>query len=139
MMVPRKRGLIVNISSSGAAGYAWSVGYGVGKAALDRVTADTAHELKPHGVTVVSLWPGLVLTERVEGNRANLKGLENVHAESQRFTGRAVVALAKDPDAQRHTGQALPSRDLADVYAFVDVDGTLPDGPLHKRPKQAEG
>ena len=138
LMVPRKKGLIANISSSGAAGYAWSVGYGVGKAALDRVTADTAHELRPHGVCVVSLWPGLVLTERVAGNRANLKGLEKVKAESQRFTGRALVALAQDPDALRHTGQALPSRDLADAYGFTDVDGTLPDGPLHKRPRQAE-
>jgi NAD(P)-dependent dehydrogenase (short-subunit alcohol dehydrogenase family) len=139
LMVPRRRGLIANISSSGAEGYAWSVGYGVGKAALDRLTADTAHELRPHGVSVVSLWPGLVLTERVAGNRANLKGLENVHAESQRFTGRAVVALAQDPDALRHTGQALPSRDLADLYGFVDIDGSLPDGPLSKRPSQAGG
>ncbi len=139
LMVPRKQGLIANISSSGASGYAWSVPYGVGKAALDRVTADTAHELQPHGVSVVSLWPGLVLTERVEANRANLKGLEKVHAESQRFTGRALVALAQDPDVLRHTGQALPSRDLADVYGFVDVDGSLPDGPLTKRPSQASG
>jgi dehydrogenase/reductase SDR family protein 1 len=137
LMVPRRRGLIANISSSGAAGYAWSVGYGVGKAALDRLTADTAHELRPHGVCVVSLWPGLVLTERVAGNRANLKGLEHVNAESQRFTGRAVVALAQDPNALRHTGQVLPSRDLADLYGFVDVDGSLPDGPLSKRPSQA--
>jgi len=112
------------------------VAYGVGKAATDRLTADTAHELAPHGVTVVSLWPSLVLTERVAGNRAALKGLENVHAESQRFTGRAVCALAQDPDVIRHTGQVLPCRDLADVYGFVDVDGTLPDGPLRNRPKQ---
>ena len=65
-MTAAGRGLIVNISSSGASGFAWHVAYGVGKCALDRVTADTAHQLRDHGVTVVSLWPGLVLTERLQ-------------------------------------------------------------------------
>ncbi len=135
LMVPARSGLIANISSSGAARYAWSVGYGVGKAALDRMTADCAHELEAHGVAVVSLWPGLVLTERVAGNRDALALFERVKAESQRFTGRAVRALAEDPDVIRHTGRALASRDLADLYGFVDVDGSLPDGPLEHRPR----
>jgi NAD(P)-dependent dehydrogenase (short-subunit alcohol dehydrogenase family) len=135
-MVTQGRGLIANVSSSGAARYAWSIGYGVGKAALDRFTSDAAHELAPHGVAVVSLWPGLVLTERVASARAALKGLEGVKAESQRFTGRAVVALASDPDVMRHSGRALASRALADLYGFTDVDGSLPDGPLEKRPAQ---
>ena len=65
-MVEQRSGLIANVSSSGAAKYAWSVPYGVGKAALDRITADTAHELRDAEVTVVSLWPGLVKTERTE-------------------------------------------------------------------------
>ncbi len=136
MMTKRGRGLIANISSSGARRYAWSVGYGVGKAALDRFTADAAHELSAHGVAVVSLWPGLVLTERVTANRAALKGLERVRAESQRFTGRAVVALASEPDVMRWSGRALSSRELADHYDFTDVDGRLPDGPLEHRPAQ---
>lgn len=133
-MIEQRNGLIANISSSGAAGYAWSVPYGVGKAALDRLSADTAHELAPYDVAVVSLWPGLVLTERVQAGREALVGLEDVRAESQRFTGRAVVALAADPTVMRHSGKALPSRDLADLYGFKDVDGSLPDGPLEKRP-----
>ncbi|MGH0032912.1 MAG: SDR family NAD(P)-dependent oxidoreductase [Myxococcota bacterium] len=132
-MVEAGRGLIVNISSSGAAKYAWHVAYGVGKCALDRLTADTAHELAPHGVAVVSLWPGLVLTERIQRNLTNMPGLSRVKAESQRFTGRAVAALASDPDVMRHTGQALASRTLADLYGFTDVDGSLPDGPLEER------
>ena len=133
MMVPAGRGLIANVSSSGAAKYAWHVAYGVGKCALDRITADTAIELAPHGVTVVSLWPGLVLTERIQQNLDKLPGLQQVKPESQRFTGRAVVALARDPDASRHSGRALASRDLAELYGFTDVDGSLPDGPLEKR------
>jgi NAD(P)-dependent dehydrogenase (short-subunit alcohol dehydrogenase family) len=105
----------------------------VGKAALDRITADTAHELAELGVAVVSLWPGLVLTERIQRSRAQLPGLSGVHAESQRFTGRAVAALAADPDVMRQTGRALASRALALAYGFTDVDGTLPDGPLEER------
>jgi NAD(P)-dependent dehydrogenase (short-subunit alcohol dehydrogenase family) len=127
-------GLIVNISSSGAAKYAWHVAYGVGKAALDRMTADTAHELRDFGVAVVSLWPGLVRTERVEKYAAQLPAFQNVRSESPRFTGRAVAALAADPDVMRHTGRALASRALADLYGFADVDGSLPDGPLQDRP-----
>jgi dehydrogenase/reductase SDR family protein 1 len=133
-MTAARRGLIANISSSGAKKYAWHVGYGVGKAALDRLTADTAHELQPFGVAVVSLWPGLVLTERVERVRQHLPGLAHVHGETPRFTGRAVAALAADPEVLRRTGLALASHDLALLYGFRDVDGSLPDGPLEERP-----
>ena len=133
-MVPARRGLIANISSSGANKYAWHVAYGVGKAALDRLTADTAHELAPHGVAVVSLWPGLVLTERVAKVRARMPGLAHVKGETPRFTGRAVAALAADADVLRHSGRALASRELALAYDFRDVDGSLPDGPLEERP-----
>jgi NAD(P)-dependent dehydrogenase (short-subunit alcohol dehydrogenase family) len=132
-MVERKAGLIANISSSGAAKYAWHVAYGVGKAALDRLTADVAHELRELGVCAVSLWPGFVLTERIEKYRAQLPGLARVKPESQRFTGRAVAALAADPDVMRHSGRALASRDLALLYGFRDLDGSLPDGPLEHR------
>jgi dehydrogenase/reductase SDR family protein 1 len=133
-MTKAGRGLIANISSSGAAKYAWHVAYGVGKAALDRITADTAHELREFGVAVVSLWPGFVITERIEKFRDRLPDFSAVRGESQRFTGRAVAALAADPDVLRHTGLALASRDLAEVYGFTDVDGSLPDGPLKERP-----
>jgi NAD(P)-dependent dehydrogenase (short-subunit alcohol dehydrogenase family) len=137
VMTQQRAGLIVNISSSGAAEYAWHVAYGVGKAALDRLTADTAHELREHGVAVVSLWPGLVLTERASVSRAQLARLDWDGAESQRFTGRAVVALAADADVLRRSGAAFASRDLADAYGFTDVDGRLPKGPLHGRPGAA--
>jgi dehydrogenase/reductase SDR family protein 1 len=139
LMVPKQRGLIANISSSGAAEYAWHVAYGVGKAALDRLTADAAHELCGYGVAVVSLWPGLVMTERMKRVGEVMPELDVAGAESQRFTGRAVVALASDPNAIRKSGRAIPSRDLADEYGFTDMDGTLPKGPLRERPAGVEG
>jgi dehydrogenase/reductase SDR family protein 1 len=135
IMVPAKSGLIANVSSSGAAEYAWHVAYGVGKAALDRVTADTAHELRDHGVTVVSLWPGLVMTERIQRVSQVMSALDTSGAESQRFTCRAIAALAADPKVQAKTGRALTSRHLADEYGFTDVDGSLPKGPMRDRPE----
>jgi NAD(P)-dependent dehydrogenase (short-subunit alcohol dehydrogenase family) len=135
-MVAAGSGLIANISSSGAEEYAWQVAYGVGKCALDRITADTAQELAPHGVSVVSLWPGFVRTERIDmGAAAGLlpATLDLSTSESPRFTGRAVVALATDPSVTRWSGHAVSSRDLADEYGFTDVDGRLPAGPLRHR------
>jgi NAD(P)-dependent dehydrogenase (short-subunit alcohol dehydrogenase family) len=115
------------------------VAYGVGKCALDRFSADAAHELLKHGVTVVSLWPGLVLTERLEGAaKVGIPGFDFSRAESPRFTGRAVAALATDADARRWSGRALAARELADAYGFTDVDGRLPGGPFHGRPESAE-
>lgn len=126
-------GLIANISSSGAAEYAWHVAYGVGKAALDRLTADVGKELAPEGVTCVSIWPGLVLTERNEAAQESIPGLDFSKAESPRFSGRAIVALATDPNRLSMTGEAHTARDLAEHYGFRDVDGRLPPGPLHNR------
>ncbi len=140
MMIARERGLIANISSSGASEYAWHVAYGVGKAALDRLTADCAHELRPHGVAVVSLWPGLVLTERNAQNREQggpVGSLDWDGAESLYFTGRAIASLAADiphEDLLARSGRAITSREIADEIGFQDVDGRLPKGPMHRRP-----
>src|SRR5207302_7734248 len=65
IMVPNRRGLIVNISFWAAQRHIGNVIYGVAKAATDKMTSDMAHELRPHGVAVVSLYPGLVRTEAV--------------------------------------------------------------------------
>ncbi len=136
LMVTAKRGVIVNISSSGAQEYAWHVAYGVGKCALDRLTADTAHELQPFGVAAVSVWPGFVRTERIDiavAHNMLPAGLDVSAAESPRFTGRAVAALAADADVLRWTGLAVSANELALDYGFRDIDGRLPAGPLRHR------
>jgi dehydrogenase/reductase SDR family member 1 len=135
-MVEAGQGLIVNVSSSGATEYAWHVAYGVGKCALDRITADTAHELRPHGVSVVSVWPGFVRTERIDVAEAAgflPDSLDLSTSESPRFTGRAVAALATDADRMRWTGRAVSANELAIEYGFRDLDGRLPAGPMHHR------
>lgn len=137
VMIEQGTGLIANISSSGAVEYAWHVAYGVGKCALDRMTADCARELRDSGVSMVSVWPGFVRTERidmaVESGVELPPSLDVSAAESPRFTGRAVTALAIDANRSRYTGQAVSARDMADAYGFTDVDGRLPAGPLHDR------
>lgn len=138
IMIGQGGGLIVNVSSSGAAEYAWHVAYGVGKAALDRLTADTAHELAPHDVAVVSIWPGLVRTERNAAAAARMPALDFSRAESLYFTGRALAALAGDEKGwPERSGQAWTARALAEAYGLRDVDGRMPDGPMHRRPRGA--
>jgi dehydrogenase/reductase SDR family protein 1 len=122
-MVARGRGLIVNISSWAAQKHAGNVAYGVSKAATDKLTADMATELQPHGVTVVSLYPGLVRTEKV---MEAAEWLDLTNSESPEFIGRAVVALAMDTNVLRHTGKVLVAADLAKEYGFTDIDGKTP-------------
>ena len=136
LMLANRSGLIVNVSSSGAVSYGHNVVYGVGKAAVDRMTADMAIELHGTGVSVVSLWPGLVRTElldlgaQTEGDeifielpgegRFDLSG-----AESPRFLGRAVVALYGCADIVERSGKPFSSAALARELGFTDLDGTI--------------
>jgi NAD(P)-dependent dehydrogenase (short-subunit alcohol dehydrogenase family) len=121
-MSAARRGLVVHVSSMAARKYGHNVVYGLSKAATDRMAADMAHELRPHGVTVVSLYPGLVRTESVLA--AGIFDLSN--SESPEFIGRAVAALAGDPDVQQRTGQVLVAATLGTDYGFTDVDGAQP-------------
>ena len=122
-MVARRRGLIVNISFWAAQKHIGNVAYGVSKAATDKMTADMETELKDHGVAVVSLYPGLVRTEKV---MEAARWLDLTNSESPEFIGRAVVALATDPDVLRHTGKVLVAAALAAGYGFTDIDGKTP-------------
>ena len=65
-MVDRKDGLIVNISSAGGMVYIFNTAYGAGKAAVDKMAHDCGTELKKQNVTMVSLWPGPVRTEKID-------------------------------------------------------------------------
>eukprot|EP00080_Pristionchus_pacificus_P022171 PDM82191.1 dehydrogenase [Pristionchus pacificus] len=125
-----KSGLVVNVSSLGGLTYAINVAYGCGKAALDRMAADMAEELKGTGVSVVSLWPAAVKTEAskifiTSGKTAEaFKGPADVitetlvTGESTEFAGKCVIA--------RKTGKVLMTGDVARGYGFKDVDDRLP-------------
>jgi dehydrogenase/reductase SDR family member 1 len=123
MMLTQSNGLIVNLSYWAAQKHSANVSYGVAKAATDKLTADLAHELQEHNVAVVSLYPGLVRTEKV---MAAAQWLDLSNSESPRFIGRAVVALANDANIMGKSGKVLVAAALAQEYGFTDVDGNMP-------------
>jgi len=122
-MVAQGSGLIINISFWAAQKRIGNVAYGVSKAATDKMTADMAEELEPHGVAVICLYPGLVRTESVM-RAAEFFDLSN--SESPQFIGRAVAALASDPEVIKRTGTVCVAAALAQEYGFADIDGKQP-------------
>ena len=84
-----------------------------------------AHELRPHGVTAVSLYPGLVRTEAVlEAAKGGWFDLSN--SESPEFIGLVIAAMAADPDIIRHSGEVLVAAAVARQYGVRDIDGREP-------------
>ena len=123
LMIPRKRGLIVNISSGDEGKYRGQVMYDVAKAAVDRMAFGMAQELRQYGIAAIALYPGLTRTERVKRFASEA---ELAISESPRYAGRAVVALASDDAVMERSGGAYKTGELAREYGFTDVDGTQP-------------
>jgi len=133
-------GLVVHVSGRGAGRYRYNIAYGIDKAAIDKLTADLAHELQPHGVAVVSIWPSVTRTEK---NRS-LSGVDEYGwpdptlpaetLETPRYSGRAVVAMASDPDVLSRTGRRFWTAELAAAYGFTDENGRT-----HPIPLEADG
>lgn len=114
--------------------------YDLSKAAVLRMGFALGHELASHGATGLSLTPGWLRSETMlddfgvrEDNWRD--AIERVPgfaiAESPAYVGRAVVALASDPNVSRWRGQSLSSGQLARVYGFTDLDGSQPDAWRH--------
>lgn len=145
MMVPRRSGLIVNVSSPGGLRYLFNVSYGVGKAGCDRMAADCAVELKKHNVTMISLWPGPVQTEEVktrvldnpdasDESKAGFEGGESVE-----FAGMSIAHMAADPNVSKKTGKIIMVCETAYEYGFTDLDGRIPDFLSMKEGLQRRG
>src|SRR5262249_27720001 len=98
---------------------AHGVAYSVAKAADDRLAAAMAAQFAPHGVASVALYPGLV---RTEGVMQFAEHLDLSASQSPEGVGRAVAALAVDPEVMSITGQALYVTDLADRYGLDITD-----------------
>ena len=84
-----------------------------------------AHELRPHGIAVVSLYPGLVRTELVLAAAAG-GWFDLGNSESPEFIGRVIAALADDPGLMQHSGKVCVAAALAQEYGVSDVDGKHP-------------
>jgi len=125
IMVPRMHGLIVNISHWAAQKRIGNAIYGISKAATDKMTNDMAQELRPHGVAVVSLYPGLVRTEAVMA-AAQQGWFDLANSESPEFSGKVIAALARDPKRMDRSGKVLVAAAVAAEYGVSDVDGKKP-------------
>lgn len=127
------KGLVVNISSAGGRCYMHGPAYGAAKAATDKMSHDMAHDFKPFGVAVVSLWPGLVKTERtlsVCAAEPDKYGSWLDMGETPEFVGRVVQALYEDTDRMQRSGRVFYAAELALAYGVKDVDGAQP--PSHR-------
>ena len=126
-------GLVVNTSSFGGRIYMHGPAYGAGKAAVDKMSHDMAHDFRPHGVAVVSIWMGLLLTERT---RAVFEAEPDKYAqlaataETPEFTGRIIDALARDPQLMDRSGKVWIGAELAEQYGVTETDGSQP--PSHR-------
>jgi NAD(P)-dependent dehydrogenase (short-subunit alcohol dehydrogenase family) len=133
LLVRQRRGLIVAVSFWDRDRYLrGNVFYDLAKSGLNRLAFAFAEELRPHGVTSLALSPGFMRTELVLAHaRTDESRFREVpmlaKSETPRYLGRAVVALARDPEVASLSGHTLLVADLARRYGFTDVDGTQPE------------
>jgi NAD(P)-dependent dehydrogenase (short-subunit alcohol dehydrogenase family) len=133
-------GLVVEVTDGtedyNATHYRVSFFYDLAKAAVGRMAFALAHELQAHGATAVLLSPGWLRSEQMlevygvtESNwlDATKRSPHFAISESPAYVGRAVVALAQDPDVARWNGKSVSSGQLAKLYGFTDLDGSQPD------------
>jgi len=135
LMVARSAGLVVEVTDGVDPGYRGSFFYDLAKAGVIRLAVAQAGDLKPFGITAVALTPGFLRSEAMLDHFGVTEATWRdgvatdphfIASETPMYVGRAVAALAGDPDVQRFAGQALSSWGLSEVYDFVDADGTQP-------------
>jgi NAD(P)-dependent dehydrogenase (short-subunit alcohol dehydrogenase family) len=140
LLIRSPGGLVVEVTDGtaeyNATNYRVSFFYDLAKAANLRTAFALGHELAPYDATAVALTPGWLRSEAMleafgvtEANwlDATQRIPHFAIAESPAFVGRAVAALASDPDRARWNGQSLSSGQLAAIYGFTDLDGSQPD------------
>lgn len=131
LLVADGGGLVVNTSSPGGRCYMHGPAYGSGKAGVDKMAHDMAHDFEPYSVAVVSIWMGILLTEQIQAGLAAdpegpLKQMAAM-AEHPEFNGRLIDALANDPERMSRSGQVFWGAELAREYGVTDVDGSAPN------------
>jgi NAD(P)-dependent dehydrogenase (short-subunit alcohol dehydrogenase family) len=149
LLIDKQGGLLVEVTDGTAdynsSRYRLSVFYDLAKVAVNRLAFSQGHELEPHGATAVAITPGWLRSEMMldnfgvsEENWRDALGPRAVDnypsapadfalSESPRYVGRAIVALASDPDRTRWNQKSVSSGQLAHEYGFTDLDGSQPD------------
>ena len=133
LLVRQKRGLIAFTSSPGSVCYMHGPAYGAQKAGVDKMAADMAVDFRDSGVATVSIWMGILLTERFrrafDGHPDALAKTAE-HAETPEFIGHLIDALYRDPGLAELSGHTLIAAELAHRYGITDEDGRQP--PSHR-------
>jgi NAD(P)-dependent dehydrogenase (short-subunit alcohol dehydrogenase family) len=133
LMVRQKSGLIAFTSSPGSVCYMHGPAYGAQKAGVDKMAADMAVDFQGTGVATVSIWMGILLTERfrraLDGHPEALAETAK-HAETPEFTGHLIDALHRDPSLAELSGHTVIAAELALRYGITDEDGRQP--PSHR-------
>lgn len=140
LLIRNPGGLVVEMTDGTAeyndAHYRSPLFYDLAKTSVTRMAWGLAQELEPHGCTAVALTPGWMRSEMMLDHfgvteetwrDATAKDPHFAISETPRYVGRAVAALAGDPEVARWNGRSLSSAQLAKVYGFTDVDGSQPD------------
>lgn len=135
LMIAARQGLVIEITDGDSPGYRGNLFYDLVKASVIRLALGMAEELRPYGVTALALTPGFLRSEamldRFGVTEANWQDGAKVDphfiaSETPYFVGRAVAALAVDPDVFRRSGGVYSSWGLSDEYGFTDIDGRWP-------------
>lgn len=138
LLVGRPGGLVVEVTDGtteyNADEYRISVFYDLAKVSVNRLAFSQGHELAPFGGTAVALTPGFLRSEMMleafgvteDTWRDVTEPREFAVSETPRYVGRAVAAMAADPDKARWNQRSVTAGDVADTYGFTDVDGSQP-------------
>ena len=149
LLIDEPGGLLVEVTDGtadyNASRYRISVFYDLAKVAVNRLAFSQGHELEPHGATAIAITPGWLRSEMMLDNfgvseqnwrdALDPAAVDNYPcapadfalSESPRYVGRAVVALASDPDRARWNQKSVSSGQLAAEYGFTDLDGSQPN------------
>ena len=136
LMIERNAGFIVEITDGDFLGYRGNLFYDLAKISAIRLAYVMSADLRDHHITALAVTPGFLRSEMMldhfgvtEDNWEDAVKKDRHFAESETpcYVGRAVAALAADPDVTTKTGQVFASWTLAKEYGFRDVDGRQPD------------
>jgi NAD(P)-dependent dehydrogenase (short-subunit alcohol dehydrogenase family) len=148
LMIERGSGLVVEVTDGESERYRGSLFYDLAKASVIRIAKGQAEDLRDHGVAALAITPGFLRSEAVldhfgvskeQWREAIAKDRHFAASETPHFVGRAVTALAADPEIMKRSGSVVTSWDMAKEYDFDDVDGSRPDWGAHFREHVAPG
>jgi NAD(P)-dependent dehydrogenase (short-subunit alcohol dehydrogenase family) len=140
IMIRARRGLIVEVTENDVLSAGGNPLTQTSKVALKTIALNMAAELKPHGIAAIAITPGFLRSESMlehfkvtEANwrDAGRKDPNFLESETPLFVGRAVAALAADPDVMTRSGRLCSSWELSREYGFTDADGRRPDWGAH--------